>query len=124
MNIYVSEPHIGVIPRDSYDQKLKCTPPHRKSNTKNRIVIKKSTFGMTRRCGALLGWIEIGAPECERSCLRTSILSSEFVQRIVTLALRPDLTTDSERCRGGESPAGGINISDTNLDRGVVLRGD
>jgi len=79
---------------------------------------------MTRRCGALLGWIEIGAPECERSCLRTSILSSEFVQRIVTLALRPDLTTDSERCRGGESPAGGINISDTNLDRGVVLRGD
>jgi len=79
---------------------------------------------MTRRCGALLGWIEIGAPECERSCLRTSILSSEFVQRIVTLALRPDLTTDSERCRGGESPAGGINISDADLDRGVVLRGD
>jgi len=79
---------------------------------------------MTRHCGALLGWIEIGAPEYERLCLRTSILSSKFVQRIVTLALRPDLATNSERCRGGESPAGGININNADLDRGMVLGGD
>lgn len=56
--------------------------------------------------------------------VRTSGLGGKPVQRVVTLALRPNLTADSECCRGGKSPAVGIDISNANLHRGVILGGD
>lgn len=56
--------------------------------------------------------------------LLTASLGSQAVERIVALALGPDLSAESEGGGGGEGTAVGVDIGNDDLDGGVVLGGD
>ena len=59
-----------------------------------------------------------------RGKLLTSSLSSQSVERIVALALGPDLSAEGKGGGGGEGTAVGVDVGDDDLDGGVVLGGD
>ena len=54
----------------------------------------------------------------------TSCLGRQPVERVVALTHSADLAAEGELCGGREGTTVGIDVSDGDLDRGVVLRGD